>query len=55
MFWLTLILAIVCGIGVGLYTRNWKRAVIVGVVILIIGLIAAFGVTYMEWYVINNS
>lgn len=55
MIWLALGLAIVIALAVGLFTHNWKRAFLIGLGVLILGIIAAVGYAYMEWWVISNS
>lgn len=55
MIWLALGLATVITLGIGFFTHNWKRAFLIGVGVLILGIIAAIGYAYMEWWVITNS
>lgn len=55
MIWLALGLALIVALAVGLYSRNWKRALLIGLGVLVLGIIAAVAYIYMEWWVITNS
>lgn len=55
MIWLAIGFAIISALAAGLYTHNWKRALLIGAGILLLGILAAFAIAGMEWWVINNS
>lgn len=46
MFWFTIILALVVGAGVGLYTRSLKKALAVGLITLGAGVLLSLLIVY---------
>jgi hypothetical protein len=46
MIWFVIILALVIGGGVGLFTRNFKKALRVGLTVLVAGIILSILIVY---------